>query len=199
MDKKKKGNIKIKDNFKPNEFKEYANSSSKRIKNIFFRQKKAFKTIDYLVPLKEPVLFLMRSNQEVEFHEEVKGKHFNFVNSEGDKQFIKLNLLKLHKFNYGTQTFKGYIAHESNILCYPEKPLHDCEEISEIYNKAQRDNSRRAQNISNWTDAVTKILIYGALAYAIYMGAMWMFPSEQAVAPVTKVAQEVAKNVTILK
>jgi hypothetical protein len=192
---------KLKNKYNKNDYKEYVENTNKRINNIFFRKKKMFSTINYIAPLQEPVLWLMRNSGEVEFHENVKGTQFDYQTGDNKNGFIKLNLLKLHKFNFGNNTFKGYIAHENNTLCYPQKPLFDTEEINEIFNKAQRDMANRnIKQYSQYGEAIQKVLIGGAFAFLIYLGAKSVFPQAEVVTVDTAITTSNALvNATVLK
>lgn len=99
-----------------------AQSKAKRIKLLFKQYDKTFKSYQEMSDFKEPIVFLMRRNRKVEFHDKATEGTFMFKHSNGKDLGIVLEPQYLHTFDYGKKTFKGYILHEDYPNPLPEEP-----------------------------------------------------------------------------
>jgi hypothetical protein len=189
----------LKEEFNKNDYSELKEEFNRNVKTLFLKKEKLFSSVEHLVTLKEPVLFLMRNSGDIEVHENIKGTSFSFENGDGKLTTIKINPTKLHRMNYGKHMFKCYVAHENNVLCYPEKPLSDTEEINEIFNKAQRDiQNRKIAQYSQYGEAIQKILIGLAIVIGVYFYVQWAFPSGNTGQVVVETTKGIVQNATIL-
>lgn len=90
---------------------------------LFKKYKKLMFSYKSLVEFKEPVLFLIKRNGNVEFYENVKKSVFKFKDDDDVEKEINLDPRFLLKFDYGNKIFKGYICYEDEAFPYPQKPI----------------------------------------------------------------------------
>lgn len=155
-------------------------TEEQRIKQIFKKHKSLMGSYQEIANFKEPTLQLIRRSGKVEFFENVRKGQFDFLHSDGTKRYIILNHKPL-TFDYGKNSFKGYICDEDTPTPLPESPLV----LTELINMAVM---KTLNDIMKWkikeADANTKMIMTIGMAiglvivaYAFYV----MLRPEQAI------------------
>lgn len=108
----------------------------KELYHLFLKEKKLTGTIARLTEFKEPVVFLIRQNGDIEMEEDIRKKEYHYTHSNGEKRVIKLNEKKMKNMNHGKYRFKCYILDEDNPLPLPEEPIITIQEFTENIEKA---------------------------------------------------------------
>lgn len=121
---------------------------------------------------KEPILLLIRRNGKVEYYQKQANTEFTFEHSDGKDRTIHLEPSQLLSFEYGSETFKGYIAYEDEYLPYPQKPILYSQTVQTIIDKIMNDiNTWKAQEFSAkgkmWWSILGGIALC-IVAYAVY-------------------------------
>lgn len=142
-------------------------SRAKEIKTLLKKTKKLIGTHLRTIPFKQPIVFLIRNNKNVEFYEEATTGTFEFEHTNGKQYKIYLDGTNgLLDFGYGEHKFKGYILHEDNAFPLPEKPIHNTIMVNALIDKTLHD-------IKSWTakelEAKAKVIWYllGGIAVII--------------------------------
>jgi len=144
-------------------------SLANRTKIIIKKNKRLLKAKKQLANFKEPVLYLMRRSNHVEFYENATAGKFIFKHSEGDSREFMLDPRYLQTFDYGKERYKGYIIHEDNALPYPQNPLISSEIFTFILMKTAHDTlSHAAKEIKEtWAGRKSMILWIGLTIAAV--------------------------------
>lgn len=116
---------------------------NKQIQLLFKKIKGLIKKKKKLVQFKQPVLFLIRLNNRVEFYEKATGTEFTYEHSNGEQTKIILDQAQQLTFDYGSDTFKGYICHEDEAMPYPHRPILYAQTLQTLLDKIMND-------IKNW-------------------------------------------------
>lgn len=120
-------------------------SQAREIELLIKKYEKLLKAHYELANFKEPVIFLMRRNGTVTFHEDATKGEFEFVNSADEKQRILLDG-RTKTFKYGKKTFQGYILHEDHATQIPQEPILIAEEYNtSIQNTLNTNTNWRAK------------------------------------------------------
>lgn len=89
----------------------------------------------YKSTLKEPILFLMRSNGKMELIENVEDGIF-YVDSPdrelSKRKAIILDPAKIYSWEYGAMRWRTYVAFEDEMSCYPVDVVHDSRSFRRI-------------------------------------------------------------------
>lgn len=155
------------------EDKEKTRSRARRIKSLFKKQKKLIKNRKTLTDFKEPILLFIKTNNTVEFYEDVTGGTFTFTPTDKalrDKQHaIIINPNKQLTFDYGDKRFRGYIHYELDAHSYPHSPMQDVKAYNIAMNKILAD-------VKEWQSkervATGKMFWYIFLGIAAIIGAL---------------------------
>lgn len=147
--------------------------------------------------LQEYVLFLMKNNGHIDILEGISPGNFTIEDNKGNLKQIVLSANRIQTINYNKQHFKGWVAHEDNMMAYPQDPIHNAEMQTKIVEKLSL-NYREA-NTEKKIEAGTKriiaiIAVVGVLL--IVLGSMatrygWF---DSGTAEVTKSVVEIAKQ-----
>lgn len=93
--------------------KELVATYSKRIETLFNAEKKLFGTRAKLAPIREPILFLERTDGKIEMYDNIKGTEFNVPElPSGVEKKIYLGPQWQEEIPYAGKTFKAYRCHE---------------------------------------------------------------------------------------
>lgn len=129
-----------------------------------------FHTKESLTSFKEPVLFLIRRNKNVEFFEDATKGNFIFKHSDGNTRETYLDVSGQLTFDYGKKKFRGYIIDEDNPLPLPENPRVNVDAINGIVEKATMDIKKlnlKGQEIKLKTWKILGFFILGAIILLI--------------------------------
>lgn len=136
-------------------------SQAEKRKMLFKKKEKLFKSYYEPAQFKEPVLILMRRNQNAEFFENATKGKFEFSHSDGETRYIYLTPKYLQSFPYGKKNFRGYICHEDFAIPLPAEPEITAETIGTVIDKTLND-------IRNWKAQEYKA--QGAMWFKIALG-----------------------------
>lgn len=141
----------------------------KRLHILFKRNQKAIGNYKSLVSFEQPVLLLIR-NGKVEFYEGVKGDTFRIPDDEVGR-IIRLGT-NLLEFEYGKETFKGYICNVDEAFPLPQKPIVYAELMELIIRKIitnykNLESSGSEMRKTMW--AIFGMLILGAIIYVFFL------------------------------
>ena len=114
-------------------------SRAKKIKILLKSYDKRMGSYLEMANFKEPVMFLMRNTRKTEFFDDVTTGWFQFEHTDGSSRRIKISPEFLQTFDYGKNTFKGYICHEDYPTPLPEKPVVTAEQFQWAIDKTQQD------------------------------------------------------------
>lgn len=184
-------------------------SRAKRIKILLKNYDGRFKSYQDLANFKEPVLFLMRNNRKVEFHDNATQGKFLFTHTDGKERSIELSPQFMHTFDYGKKTFKGYVCHEDYPTPLPEVPVITGDIFGMAIDKTLNDMKKwKAEETRAIGDMWMKIGIGIAIVIGAFAVFKLLFPSaslafwnsggKEAVQAVGEGATIVARNVTQL-
>lgn len=96
--------------------------TAERRKILLRKHSKWYKSYYERSEFKEPVCFLMRRGKKVEWYEDVKAGEWVIEHTDGKPRTLFMDPIYIRSFDYGKQTFNGYIAHEDFPLPLPENP-----------------------------------------------------------------------------
>lgn len=146
---------------KPEDIKD---TEAKRVKNLFKKYKKILGSEIKRCEFKEPVLFFIRQNNEVEFYEKVTAGLFNFKHSDGNDRYIIIHPKYQMKFGVGKFKYRGYICHENHPYPIPEEPLMSSEQMNIIVEKSLNDMKKyKAQEIKAKAGLIKAIAVVCAV------------------------------------
>lgn len=121
---------------------------------------------------KEPILFLIRKTNKVEFYDKASSGRFEYKHSDGTTRYILLNN-NLLEFDYGPKKFRGYIIHEDYPLPLPQTTATDTESISIGVEKVIHDVKKwKAQEYKAKGEFIWKIgaaIALVIIAYSLYV------------------------------
>jgi hypothetical protein len=152
--------------------KEIKLSKAQERKVLFKKKKNIFQSYYDTADFKEPVLILMRRNQNAEFFENATQGEFPYEHSDGTERKIYLNTKYLQSFPYGKKVFKGYICHEDNPLPLPAEPEITAETVGLAIDKTLNDIKKwkaeewKAKGEFYWKIAIGVVAIIGM--YILY-------------------------------
>ena len=166
-------------------------SKAEKRKTLFKKKKALFKEYYDSGDFKEPILILMRRNQNAEFFENATQGEFPYEHSDGTERKILLNTKYLQTLTNNKKVFKGYICHEDNPLPLPAEPEITAETVGIAIDKTLNDIKKwkaeewKAKGDFYWKLALGVVAIVGM--YILYK---LLIPSadgtETAVATVVK-------------
>lgn len=149
--------------------KPYRNEDIARIKVLFKKHQSFFKKIKKLADFKEPVALLIRKSGLVEFYEDVNAGDWRIEHSDGSTRVISMHKSKLVNFDYGPNTFRGYICHEDSPAPITDAPVTIGQSFTISYDKSLHDQKTWSAKMRQATgDLVWKI----ALGIAVILGVM---------------------------
>lgn len=125
-------------------------------------------------PLKEPVLFLLKSDWNIRIYEKVEPGALEITKDDKDKTKVTILLppSKLLSWNYGNDSVRGWFASEQEAVAYPTDILHDSQELQKIIEQLKLNyKNYRAQTLT----AYSKLLWTIILGIAIILGMIWYF------------------------
>lgn len=171
----------------------------KRIRTLLKKHKKFMGSRKKLAKFKQPVVLLMRRGNTVEFFENAKKNEFEFEHSDGHTRSIILNPAHQKSFDYGADTFSGYILHEDIPVPLPEQPLITTEMVGILVEKTLADI--RKWKAEEWK-ARGKFIWYiaGGIALIILAYAMYgLFMPQHAATTAAKVAEVINTSTAIIQ
>lgn len=143
-----------------------------KIRTLFAQHKRLLINKKKIAPHKDPILLLLRLNNKVEYYHNVKTKKFEFKHSDGDERYILLDQAQLLTFDYGSNSFKGYIAHEDEALPYPHRPILYAQTVQVLIDKIMNDiKTWKAKELEAKGSMMWKIgagIAIIIIAYALY-------------------------------
>lgn len=152
-------------NFKVKEKELLNDQEQKRLHILLKKEKHVLRKYLTLTNFKQPVLFLIR-NERVEFYEDIRGDRFQ-VPDDDKGRVIRLGT-NLLDFEYGKNTFKGYICNIEEAFPLPQKPMV----YSELMELIIRKIITNYKNLESSGDNLRKTLwtlffmvLLGAIAY----------------------------------
>lgn len=177
--------------FKEEEITKESYATRKRI--IFKKQKRLFKAKQKLAHFEEPILILMRSTGKAEWYENATGGKFTFTHSNKEERFIILDQSFMQTFEYGGNTFKGYICHEDFPTPLPDNPIVTTELVAIMYEKVLNDISKwkveqekaKALKIRSW-----------AILLAVAGGIILLYIVLKKPNEAIQIAQNISQNLT---
>lgn len=137
-----------------------------RTRTLFIRHKrvigladKVLGSIRKLAPIAEPIVFLIRRSNRVEFYERVTVGEWEIEHSDKRSRTIHINPAFQVTFDYGSWTFRGYICHEDS--AYPithNNPLLETEQLKITIDKLLADvKNYKAEEIHAKTGMIIAI------------------------------------------
>lgn len=150
-------------------------SQAKPIEQLIQIHKGLIKRKQKFAEFKEPVLFLIRRNQNIEFYENATKGEFAFEHTDGDIRKIDLVPSKMMSFPFADRKIRCYICQEDSPLPLPEDPVVSSELIRISQEKSMHDiNEYRLKEAKVMSGARMKVfigiaIVIGAIALAIIM------------------------------
>lgn len=95
------------------------------------------------VQFKQPIVYYIRNNGNVEFYENVTGNTVELRTSDNEEMVYRLSPQKLLNFGGGSYTYKGYIIHEEEAIPLPHDPVLSVRMFTSVVEKLVND-------IKNW-------------------------------------------------
>lgn len=188
------------------EEKEYYN----KLDLLHYKKQKAFRTIQEMTPVKEPLVKLLRQNGEIENYEGIQGKKFTYDHTDGSTRTIQLNEKYLLTEQWGKYRTKLYILHEDHPTPLPENPIITIEAFQENIEKANTNSealkaqaSLKKANMEGWA----KIIMWTGIAIGGILLVYFMFRTEptqttntiiETIPQTTTILQNITQNGTIL-
>lgn len=147
-------------------------SKAKKINNLIYKTNAWGKKKMQVVDFNEPILFLTRRSNKVDFYENVTAGMFEFQHSDGEKRFQIVDPSKQISFGFGEYKFKGYVSHEDYPIVGLPEPSITCEQMNIIVDKSLNDlKAWKAKELKAKGDIIWKVLIGIAIvAGVIYLG-----------------------------
>lgn len=150
-----------------------------------------------LAEFDEPIMILMKNSGKVEFYENATGGKFIFQHSSGEERFIILDQRFMNNFDYGGNSFRGYVCHEDFPTPLPENPIVTTELVAIMYEKVLNDIKKwkveeekaKALKIKSWA-----ILL--AVAGGIFLLWIILKPTPQQVADAVNTTINATLNAT---
>ena len=181
---------------KPEEQKE--TKYPRKLTTPFLEEKKKFLSnkIEQKEELKEFVLLLMKNNGHTDFIEGVQPGEFFLKSADGKQEkSILLTPNKLTTFTYNKQYWKGWVAHEDNMMPYPQDPLHNGEMYRKTTQKLAMNykeaNEAKALEAKRKNTIIIILVALGAV-YVLFLllKNAGVFGGEEAIATATKNATQ---------
>lgn len=147
--------------------------------------------------IKEPVLFLMRNDGIVDVIENMREGLFEMDLPDGKgKKAIALTPDKLVAIKYGKDShIKGWIAHEDNMMPYPQKAVYGAEMFWKIITKiAMNYRDAESTGISAATKRNIRYILLGILAVVIVTVLVKSFGGGADTESVKNITQQLATN-----
>ena len=175
-------------------FSEYPNMDKTR-KRIIKKSRRGLRTLRDVVPLKEPVVILMRRSSEIEVYEGEKKRNFDYKHSDGDERHIILNPKYIYNFKYGRGNFKAYVCHEDHPFPLPEDPIISTDMLHTTLNKVLHDEREwEVKEKKERTKLVKTVL--GGLAILAVIAVLYFAVLKPDVG--ATIIREVARNTTTI-
>lgn len=153
-------------------------SQAKKIRNMIQLQKGLLKQKQKLADFKEPVIWLMRRNGDIEFYDNATKGRFFFNHSDGDERNIELIQSQTRNFTYAGRRVRVHVLHEDYPTPIPEDPVITTEILSISQQKIMQDlNKFRAQEMKIRSGATFKLLIGIAIVVAAIALGLTVIPS----------------------
>lgn len=145
---------------------------------------------------KQPILFLMRNNKKIEFHENATKGTFTYQHTNGEKRTIHLTGQGLYDFQYGGKTFAGYICHEDIATPLPENPIVSTEIMGQAIEATTAVNKKWDLKKAESTKELMKGI---AIVLAVIIGGgilLYILAPQLFEGTITQTVQNVTQNVT---
>lgn len=156
-------------------------SQARKIQQLIQIHKGLIKRKQKLADFKEPVLFLIRRNQTIDFFESATKGTFVFKHTDGDIRKIDVTPSKLMSFPFADRKVRCYICHEDFPLPLPEEPLVSSELVRISQEKSMHDiNKYKLEELKtqqgNWKVigwVIGGVALAIALAIVVVPDAWW--------------------------
>lgn len=137
----------------------------KRRKNIVFTQKEINDSF------KQPVLFLIQPNGEVQIIEDVSTGAFEMEYKEKIHR-LELSRNKLLSFKWGAGSLMGWVAYLGESTPYPLDVEHDSRELQRvILSLSQNYKNLESARINSWS----KLIMYSLIGLGVLMAIIYIF------------------------
>lgn len=175
--------------------------TERRIKVLLKKHKKLLTSYRDVIDFKEPIIFLIRRSQKVEFYENAIKNKFEFTDAEGETRNIILDPSFLLTFDYGKKRFKGYVCHEDHKTPLPENPFITAQQFDMAIDKTLNDVKEwKAKELKAKGEMWKAILIGIAVLGLVYILYKMLIKNEPPSNPEIQVIREVTtqavQNVT---
>lgn len=169
----------------------------KQIKTLIKRTQGIIKDKENLAKFEEPVLWLIRRTGKVEYYPGIKTSQFEFEHSDGQNRILIIGPPLLH-FDYGKDTFSGYICHEDYPTPLPSDPLITTELVTILIDKTLNDMKK--WKAEEWK-AKGKFVWYilGGIAVIILAYAVLKMFSPPTIAATKEAVKQVIQNMTTIQ
>lgn len=149
----------------------YDRTEKRRMQMLLRKHQKLIGSYEDLVEFEEPVLFLIRADHSVEWHQGVKGGKYTFkIEGEDDEGEVWLNPASLLTFDYGKRKFKGYIAYEKEAFPYPVNPVLSAQLFHNAIVKTISDTKDwNVQQTKATTELIWKIIMGVAILGIVFI------------------------------
>lgn len=150
-------------------------SQAEKIDALFSKKKGIFKAYYKTIDFKEPVLFLLRQTNDIDFYENATSGKFEFIHTDGTDRDLILTRAKIFKFSFLDKEVRGYICHEDFPFPLPEDPLISAELHQIAVDKTLHDVKKwkaeeyEARGSMFWKigGAIAIIILAMAIAYTL--------------------------------
>lgn len=166
-----------------------------KIKKLLEKHKGLLRTKKIVRPHKEPVLLFITKDYNIEYYDGVKGEKFEYQTPDNKTISYDLQNKKLLTFQYGNDTFKGYIQYEEEHEQYPRTPLINARNIETSVDKILTDMSK--WKIEEQRLKLGKVWAWAAIIGIIAVAAYLIVPYFTTQTAGTTV-QTITENITTL-